>query len=192
MTMKAETKKKLKTVLAGSAGVTIPGIITAMIMIIPDIAADMREYNRENEAGYKALAPAVEELQKVQNQGIDWIETHDSEMTQLDRRLWKLERRLYQCEDHIETLSKGKIKVMRPDPDPDPTGPPAVVVEDDHPPLMTMKKPHRAGKKLRLKRPKWDIPDDLDDAQQVQKIRDKLDCDEDDPDCGEEEIRAVE
>lgn len=172
-----KAKKGLSLTWKGVVGLSIPAMITAFITMVPEIVQDVREQRKAQQAGYKTLSPAVNDLQedverlRVWGQGV--ASAHGKlhrTIRRLKKKNWKLEQRIYQIE---LALQARRIRVL-PVSSEDPNGASDQTSKADKPSLTPVPKA----------RPKRHVPKDLKGASAYQKQRVQMNCPPGDPACG--------
>ena len=144
--------------------------IATVSTTVIDIRAKAREAKLHSVAGYDALAPAMQELQGLSEEAQSWVDLAHKRIHHLENTNADLEKRMIRLEGYVEALGRRRHLPK----------PPAPVKE-----LLSDKKPTLPDK--RSKKPVRLVPDDIQQARSFQKQRDRLDCDKDDPLCGQAE-----
>lgn len=172
-----KAKKGLSLTWKGIVGLSVPAMITAFVTMVPEVVQDVREQRKAQQAGYKTLSPAVNDLQEDVEKLRVWgkgVVSANGKLHRTVRRLkkknWKLEQRIYQIElalqarrirvlpvssENFNGASDPSVKTDKPSPNPVPKA-----------------------------RPKRHVPKNLKGAKDYQRQRVQLKCPPGDPACG--------
>jgi len=170
--------KGLSVTGKGIVGLSIPAIITALITMLPGIYSDIKEQRKEQEDGYKTLAPTVLDLQgsaeefQTFSEGVAEHHTKQQRtISRLKKKNWKLEQRIYQIE---LALRARRINVQ----------PVAPEEGDDPPNLVSLIEDNPAPLRAPKAKPKRPVPQSINAAKHYQEQRVQMKCPPGDPLCG--------
>lgn len=147
---------------------TLSGTIATTVGAYYEVRDKAGNANRKTEASYETLAPAIQELQGLLDEAMEWSEDLADEVTRLENNVVEYEERIARLEIYIEDLPSRRVPLP---PMPMISASKLVLFDDS---------PDKTRKSARH------IPDSLDEAQVYQEQRVQLACPQDDPLCGQE------
>jgi len=166
-------KTKRWIAIGGIVSTGIVTIATPLLILYVEYAPKIQEAQYGAETSYEVIAPAVAEIQDILEQSQTWSEYVDQFIETHDSSIRDMEKRLARCEAYIEVLSERRR-----------LPPPPPVEESSSYSTESAGDYDRAPPVQRTTR--YSIPKDLDKAKKQVEKRKKMKCGPLDPLCGSE------